>query len=218
MTPDPVANQFSLVGTQAETYVPRRKTGRCSDGFERGGGRRYHAVRRETGRSLCGSVPGRLSHWSDESGDLVTCPACIKKLTKAIPPRSPTQQSWDRMKQRCNDPKHVAYARYGGRGIKVCERWGDSFEAFLADMGERPSKAHSLDRIDTDGNYDPGNCRWATPQQQQRNRRNVPKLQAFGRAQTLTDWAEEYGVNKRALRSRLVRGWSLERALMEPLR
>jgi hypothetical protein len=75
------------------------------------------------------------------------------------------------MKRRCLNPKATQYAYYGGRGIMVCNRWRDSFETFLADMGQKPSNGHSIDRIDVNGHYEPGNCRWATRLQQVRNTR-----------------------------------------------
>jgi len=81
---------------------------------------------------------------------------------------------WVGMRNRCSDPNRVSWPNYGGRGIRVCERWND-FRHFLADMGPRPSPRHSLDRINNDGNYEPGNVRWATARQQVKNRRSFSK-------------------------------------------
>lgn len=84
---------------------------------------------------------------------------------------SPEYHAWAAMKDRCNNPRSKEYFRYGGRGIKVCDRWLDSFPAFLEDMGLKPDPKLSLDRINNDGNYEPGNCRWATWHQQNTNKR-----------------------------------------------
>jgi len=87
--------------------------------------------------------------------------------------------TWARIKDRCGNPKNNRYHRYGGRGIKVCGRWLNSFENFYADMGKKPSPKHSIDRINNDGDYEPGNCRWATAREQAQNK-NIAKNNKSG--------------------------------------
>jgi hypothetical protein len=89
--------------------------------------------------------------------------------------RSSEWLAWRRLKQRCLNPNHTRYAYYGGRGIKVCDRWLNSFENFIADMGPKPTSDHSIDRADNDGDYEPGNCQWVTKSEQMRNRRALPR-------------------------------------------
>lgn len=103
---------------------------------------------------------------------------------------TPTHNSWSAMRQRCNDPQNRAYANYGGRGIKVCDRW-QNFENFLADMGKKPSPKHSIDRINVNGDYCPENCRWATIDEQANNKRNCIMVTHNGKTQNFKQWCEE---------------------------
>jgi hypothetical protein len=127
-----------------------------------------------------------------------------------------THTRWLVMRRRCSDANSVGYENYGGRGIRVCERWSD-FSAFLADMGECPP-GMTIDRVDPNGNYDPGNCRWATKLTQARNTRANRVLEFNGQTKCLEEWAEQYGMNSRSLMSRLRLGWSVEKALTTPIR
>jgi hypothetical protein len=128
---------------------------------------------------------------------------------------TPTYRAWVSMKVRCNNPKNVFYRHYGGRGIKVCDRWQNSFESFFADMGARPPK-HSIDRIDPNGNYEPGNCRWATQREQMNNRRCNRFVEIDGKTQTLATWLRESGLKPSTYQDRIVRGWDIERAIKTP--
>lgn len=121
---------------------------------------------------------------------------------------------WVKIKLRCTVPDNDSYPRYGGRGIKVCERWS-KFENFFADMGPRPSKRHSIDRIDTNGDYELGNCRWATPIEQSNNNSKNRIVEYRGQRMTLAQSLRAAGnvVNKDTARLRLNRGWSVERAV-----
>lgn len=128
--------------------------------------------------------------------------------------RTGTYQSWLSMRQRCNYAKHAAYHRYGGRGIKICDRWND-FEAFLIDMGERP-EGMTLDRIDVDGDYTPENCRWATHKQQVNNRRSNRFIEHDGQVLSVAQWAEKTGLRPEQIIQRLDSGWSVEKTLETP--
>lgn len=131
---------------------------------------------------------------------------------------TPEYRVWASMLTRCHNPKCMGFANYGGRGITVCERWRESFEAFYADMRPRPSPAHSIERTDNDGNYEKTNCRWVTSDVQVRNKRNNHWITFRGKTMLLADWARFAGMSKSALLNRLLRGWSVERAVTEPVR
>ena len=117
--------------------------------------------------------------------------------------KKPEYNCWAAMKQRCTNQNDRFFSDYGGRGIRVCDSWSESFDAFFDDMGKRPSAMHSIDRIDTNGNYEPGNCRWATPAEQSRNKRNNVFLEFDGRRQVIADWADEIGISWSSLHGRL---------------
>jgi len=130
--------------------------------------------------------------------------------------RSRTYKTWESMLERCLNPNCKCYDRYGGRGITVCDRWRD-FEDFLADMGERP-EGHSIDRINNALGYFPGNCRWATTKEQNRNMRTTRWLTFGGKTKCLGEWAEIMGINRGTLRTRIVQlGWSVAEALTRPV-
>ena len=124
---------------------------------------------------------------------------------------------WTNMRDRCNNPNNPAYKDYGGRGIEVCERWNDC-ATFIEDMGPRPSRKHSIDRIDNDSGYSPDNCRWATKKQQQRNMRTTAMLEYEGQLVPRIELAERFGIPENTLRGRLNAGMPLEVALTMPRR
>jgi len=157
------------------------------------------------------------------SGRSRTC-GCSKTTTadpsrpKHGASRSPEYKIWCTMKRRCTDPSSPTYKRHGARGITVCQRWLHSFADFIADMGPRPSAAHSIDRIDNEGNYEPGNCRWATREEQMGNTRHTPRFTHQGTTKTLVEWAAHLGINTDTLRHRLMRKkWPVDLALTTPV-
>lgn len=174
--------------------------------------------------ALCSPTPGEV-----DAGKRASCPVCGQSVSitrrgrfahhrslasKQASPQADGYLSWQRMKARCLNRRSHNYARYGGRGITVCERWRSSFAAFIADVGPRPSPQHSLDRIDNDGNYEPGNCRWALPHEQSFNSRNTTtRVVLNGKPETLTRVVFLLGLKHDTVVRRVKRGISLVWAL-----
>lgn len=172
----------------------------------------------------CGNnATAQTQHLLD--GRRVSCGCAKRPETRMRPIRYKTHNKtnttefriWTGIKTRCFNKNDHAYVDYGGRGITMCERWKDSFDNFLSDMGERP-KGKSLDRIDNNKGYFPDNCRWATQKQQCNNKRNNTKLTFNGELLTITEWSARTGINKHTLADRVRKsGWSHEDALTLPI-
>ena len=133
------------------------------------------------------------------------CRTCALKAVKERPSEAkhPLYPTWYGMIARCQNPRAQSYHNYGGRGITVCDRWLESFENFYADMGDRPSKQHTLDRIENDRPYSPENCRWVTSAEQQRNKRNNRWFEKDGVVDTMCGWATRLGISKELAHWRL---------------
>ena len=173
----------------------------------------------------CGNITkAKWSHISD--GSTVSC-GCFAARSASARERthchsvngkaSPTYSTWRAMKSRCLLRSSRNFDYYGGRGITVCDRWLESFENFLSDMGERPVGA-SIDRIDNDKGYYKENCRWATTQEQQSNRSDNVLITYNGEQKTQSQWAEYAGILVTTFRNRIASGWSIERAITQKLR
>jgi hypothetical protein len=156
-----------------------------------------------------------------KSGRTRGCWKHYPKRPRKIPAKGkhPLYQLWCNMRRRCDNPSDESYPNYGGRGIGVCDRWR-KFSNFLADMGPRPSPLHSIDRYpDKDGDYAPGNVRWATPTEQANNTRRNIILTAFGRSMTIAQWARETGLGQDTIEQRIrTLRWSHEKAITTPKR
>lgn len=156
---------------------------------------------------------------------------CLQRLPKScginghryVPPgltpakeSCPEYGSWRKMRERCRDPNHDRFKDYGGRGVKVCPQW-DDFEVFLRDMGPKPTRDHTIERKDNDGNYEPSNCVWATPREQSRNKTNTLFVEYNGVRMKLADLADELGLSGSRIAGRLRLGWDLDRAIATPI-
>ena len=127
--------------------------------------------------------------------------------------------TWKSMKQRCENPKNTHYKNYGARGIGVCKEWSDSFENFYKDMGNKPTKKHTLERVDNSSGYSPKNCRWATSSEQNRNKRGNVFYTYKGETMCLIDWCKKLDVDYVAITGRIYKlGWSFEKSITTQVR
>jgi hypothetical protein len=208
-----VCGTLSRMGRKRRGGVPGERYGRLVvlEEIEPRGPHRQRYVRC---RCDCGNDHDvRVNHL--RGGDVKSC-GCLLREPRGRTEPDPERKVRSEMIQRCTNPNSQAYPLYGGRGIEVHPSWVESYEAFIADVGRRPSPEHTLERVDTDGGYVPGNVVWATMREQQRNRRNNRLLTFDGREQTAVAWAEEKDLPYTTLLGRLKKGWSVEKALSTP--
>lgn len=168
-------------------------------------------------RCKCGALAvrkGAQLRWAQAKGMHQSCSQCAR--TRHGLTKSPEYQVWTHIHHRCENPASQAYKNYGARGVTVCERWA-TFEAFIFDMGPRPSPGHSLDRIDNAKGYSPENCRWVVSKVQNRNRRGNAHVTFEGKTLPISEWAEIGGFTDAVFRQRLIAGWSMEEALNIPV-
>lgn len=168
-------------------------------------------------RILCETCNSVESHGLQaKRGFLYPRRPCLKCRRETRTPLEATRGIWNSMKARCHSPTCREFRWYGVRGIEVCQEWRESFDAFLADMGERPFPDASIERIDNNKGYSPDNCRWIPRREQSLNQRSNLLLTWRGETKHLAEWSRETGISSRALSWRLRNGWSIERALTTP--
>lgn len=131
--------------------------------------------------------------------------------------KTPEYNTWRKMISRCTNEDDKSYKDYGEKGIKVCDRWMD-FNCFIEDMGLRPEEGMTIDRVESTGNYEPGNCTWATKTEQARNRSTNKLLTMDGETKTVAEWTELYGHKRTMIADRLKAGWTVEDAIKTPSR
>lgn len=167
----------------------------------------------------CGNAK-KVNVYNLMRGKSTMCVPCAMaaKVTKHGLSKTAEYQIWKAIKARCYNPSHKNFADYGGRGIAICSKWINAPESFIKDMGKRPSKAHSIDRIDHNGDYSPDNCKWATQKEQMQNTRRNIVLEYSGESKTVAEWAEKIGIKESTIYHRIAAGWGCDKALSTPVR
>ena len=156
-----------------------------------------------------------------KNGSIKSCGCLHKKVLSELftthgVSHTDEHKTWNRMKKRCYDDSDISFARYGGRNINVCDEWLNSFDKFLEDMGTRPSKQHSIDRIDNNLGYSKENCKWSTAKEQANNKENNRIIEHNGLSMTISQWGDRVNINTHTLYSRIKNGWDIEKSLTTP--
>lgn len=197
-----VFGELTVVGNAGRTSGGRRVSVRCSCGTTK----TVYAAELKRGSSRsCGC---RLAEYARRTH--------TKHGAASRSGPTPEYRIWHGIVARCTRPSCNVYSRYGGSGIRICDRWRSDFAAFFADMGPRPSPRHSIDRIDGTGDYDPSNCRWATQTEQMRNTRTNHRITVAGQALLVSEWERRASMTSGTILSRLRRGWDTEKAVLTP--
>jgi len=206
--------KFGLVKTQAKAVKPRERYGRLKVVAvgQTISGYKYYAIC----RCVCGSDPKPVRFDSLKSGAIQSC-GCLQEERNSTHNLtvSPHYNRWRHMMDRCYKPSDKRYHNYGGRGIKVCKEW-HNVEAFIGQLPEGYFPGVEIDRIDNDGNYEPGNVQWSTKKENCNNRSSTKLITFDGETKSIQEWATEKGINYGTLHDRLYRGWSIEDALSQP--
>lgn len=190
-----MAAVIDMSGVRYGSVVAIAPTGRC-------------ASRDVAWEFLCDcGITFTASGYAFRSGRRTTCPECASALCGASSvthgmTNTPEYRIWTGIKKRCYNNKQKAYPNYGGRGIRVCDKWLNSFDAFFSDMGERPSARHSIERIDVNGDYAPSNCKWATPIEQANNKRVTVRIDGI----PIAELSRETGIKHATLYARATVG------------
>ena len=200
-----------LIGQKFGRLEVTEYVGLCNNG-----NRRWRCI------CACGTIKDVAS--SDlKTGHTKSC-GCLRREKSRLPKNithdatdSPEYAAWANIKYRCSNQNCHAFSSYGGRGILICEQWAKSFEAFLADVGPRPSPQHSIDRYpNNDGSYEPGNVRWATRREQQNNTRQNKLITVGDVVHVVGEWSRITGIPSRLICKRLRNGWTAEEAVTLP--
>lgn len=220
-------NEKPVQGRHLKAKVRAITSCGCARGFKDLTGRRFgkwavierrgnDAVRSALWLCRCDCGTERLRSSRDLRVDKSRSCGC-SKLTRGGDSESPEYAAWGAMIKRCCNPNVSNYADYGGRGILVCDEWRASYEMFLGHVGRRPSSEYSIGRIDNDGNYEPGNVRWETREQQNNNSRHNVNLTLGGETMTAAQWERRMGLSKGLIVQRIRTGMTIERAITKPM-